>query len=367
MIADNDTLRMAAVLVARLDREMADVLLARLSPAEARRVRAAVVELGEVSEDEAEDALDQLARQRSRAALRKSAGVDAAGLEIDDHLAHRLAGAVRDEADFIGALAPQHAAPAPPAEEAPFRFLHEARMDELAARLGREHPQAIAVVLASLPPSRAAEALSALADAVQVEVIRRLATMEPADAVVIREIEDTLRGWIAPVAERRPPSVGMTAAQRILSASNGATQRHVLDALAARDETLATSLGRAPTAPAVPKTSIPLEVEPRPSATTWTFSDLDALRDEQLAQLWREADPDVGLLALAAASNVLVDRVLEALDEQAARDFCRQLDELGPVALADLDAAQQELATLAATMFSGMADTALLVHGGIRA
>ncbi len=371
MVAKNNNLRNAAVLLARLDRELADLLLARLSRAEAHRIRAAVVELGEVSEDEEEIALEELIRQRPQARERESAGLDAAGLEIDDRLAKRLAASIRDEAQFDSRLSARERPSTSAAEDTPFRFLHEARMDELAERLGREHPQAIAVVLAYLPPARAAEALSALAEPVQVDVVRRLAAMEPADAVVVREIEDALRRWIAPAVEGGKPSVGMTAAQRILSATSGTTQRLVLDALAERDETLAERLGRAPRNPVVKHTS------QRPAGPRQPqFSDVERLADGELARLWRTVDREVAVLALAAASEKFVDRVIEALDEPLAKAICRDLDELGSVALADLDAAQLEIATMAANMIHGTAmhtynaraatdDAASIVDGGV--
>jgi flagellar motor switch protein FliG len=228
--------------------------------------------------------------------------------------------------------------------DAPFRFLHEARMDELADRLAREHSQTIAVVLAYLPPARAAEALAALAPAVQVEVMRRLATMEPADAVVVREIEDALRHWIAPAMDALTPSVGMLAAQRIISSTDGATQRHLLDALSRQDTSLAVRLGREPDAAVAPSKLAPVEPQ------HWSFANVERLPDADLARLWTQVDRQVGVLALAAASPEFIDRVVDAVDEPLARAICRDLDELGPVVLADLDEAQRKVAALASSL-----------------
>ena len=349
MVARREQLRMAAIVFARLDREQADALLARMSPAQAHRVRQAVVELNDVSEDEAEAAFEALANERSPTVERRrsnTANLDGAGIELDDRVARRLAATVRDEAVFDESVAWSGAARVvadlPGRDEPPFRFLHEARMDKLADRLGREHPQAIAVVLAHLPPSRAAEALAALAEPVQVEVLRRLAAMEPTDAVVLREIEDALRQWIAPAADASPPSVGLTAAQRILSVASDSAQRRLLDALAQRDGTLAQRLGHGGNVPHQATTSAgPLpEVASPPGGYTLRFADLEMLADSELAALWRGIDPAVAVLALAAASPEFVDRVLNGMDDSRAREICRGLDELGPVSLADFDAAQ---------------------------
>lgn len=357
MVARREQLRMAAVLFARLDREQADALLARMTPAQARRVRQAVVELHDVSEEEAEIALSALASGRTASLERRlssATNLDAAGIDLDDRLARRLASSVRDEAVFGDSLAlskSTHSIDDAVDREAlddepPFRFLHEARMDELADRLGREHPQAIAVVLANLPPSRAAEVLAALEEPVQVEVVRRLSAMEPTDAVVVREIEDALRQWIAPAGDARKPSVGLTAAQRILSVSNSSTQRHVLEALAERDRALAQRLGHRDTAP---RGTTAAAASSATASTPFVahaprFADLEALADDELAVLWRGVATPVAVLALAAASPAFVDRVLDVFDEPRARAICRALDELGPVSLADLDAAQAAVA-----------------------
>jgi flagellar motor switch protein FliG len=353
MVAQREQLRMAAVLFARLDREQADALLARMSPGEARRVRQAVVELNGVSEDEEEDALAALARGRGASAARfgSSPNLDAAGFDLEERIAHRLGSFVRDEASFGDALTIANDASThdddSPNEEAPFRFLHEAQMDELAARLGREHPQAIAVVLAYLPPSRAAEALGALAEPVQVEVMRRLAVMEPTDAVVVREIEDALRRWIAPAVESGKPSVGMTAAQRILTAASGATQRNVLAALVHRDAELARRLGHRDAAPMKHVVEPSHRAVKGPSKVVipppGQFSDLERLSARQLAALWSGIDREIVVLALAAASPAFVDRVLHAVDDSLADAICQSLDELGPVSLSDLDVAQAEV------------------------
>jgi flagellar motor switch protein FliG len=345
MVAQNQQLRKAAVLFARLDREQADLLLARMSAAQAQRVRQAVVELGDVSDDEEEDALAELSRRGNRGNEYAAAQADLPGIDLEDRLTRRLAANVRDEVSFDLALDDEPQKAGDWHDEAPFRFLHEARMDELADRLGREHPQAIAVVLAYLPPSRAAEALSALAEPVQVEVVRRLSQMEPTDAVVVREIEEALRRWIAPAVESGKPSVGMTAAQRILSSTSSTTQRHLLDALAECDESLAHRLGR-PRTMAAPTPPVRTATVAKPLS----FAEVEAMLDAEIAPLWTKVDRQIAVFALAAASPEFVDRVVDAVDEPLARAICHDLDNLGAVSLADLDAAQLVVGTAAAEM-----------------
>lgn len=74
------------------------------------------------------------------------------------------------------------------------------------------------------------------------------------------------------------------------------------------------------------------------------------MSDAELAPLWAGVDRQIAVLALAAASPEFVDRVLDFVDEPLARTICHDLDNLGAVSLADLDAAQLAVGTAAAEM-----------------
>jgi flagellar motor switch protein FliG len=69
-----------------------------------------------------------------------------------------------------------------------------------------------------------------------------------------------------------------------------------------------------------------------------------------LAKVFRAADPQVTLLALTGASRQLVDRILGRLPIREAKTFRRQMEQLGPTRLSDMERAQRQLAELAGQM-----------------
>jgi flagellar motor switch protein FliG len=80
------------------------------------------------------------------------------------------------------------------------------------------------------------------------------------------------------------------------------------------------------------------------------FNDLIVLDDVALAKVFRAADPQVTLLALTGASRQLVDRILGRLPIREAKTIRRQMEQLGPTRLSDMERAQRQLAELAGQM-----------------
>jgi flagellar motor switch protein FliG len=84
--------------------------------------------------------------------------------------------------------------------------------------------------------------------------------------------------------------------------------------------------------------------------TVLEFEDFAELSDTALARIFRAADPQVALLALCGAGRDLVDRILGRLPLREARVLRRQIEQLGPTRLRDIESAQRRLAESAGRM-----------------
>jgi flagellar motor switch protein FliG len=175
-LSPHEPLRKAAVLLAALDRPAADALLAQMSPAEAERVRQAVIELGPFETAEQDAVLAEFVELAP--APNRTGGVE-----------------------WVDSTSLPEIAPDAPAAS-PFAFLRAADADVLVPLLKHEHPQTLALVLAHLPPDRAAPVLTALPAAAQQEVLRRLAESDDAHPPWQRGSEN----WIGGSAGGRPAS-----------------------------------------------------------------------------------------------------------------------------------------------------------------
>jgi flagellar motor switch protein FliG len=311
-------LRKAAILVAALDRASADDVLQRMDADHVRLVRQAMVDLGPVDPEEERRVIEDFFRVGPMVPRQQPSGV-----ELDGRLARRLA-----------ARAPYPTEPTPSTAEAnaqPFRFLHQAECEEIAKLLAAERSQTIALVLSHLPPEQAGGVLVLLPEAAQVEVVRRLVDLEETDAEVLREVEQGLQARLAQhVPMRRRRATGAAAVSGILKASEQLVGHRILDNLAMHDERLARQF-----APQRPEIAPP------------AFEELLQLDAASLAAVLEAAAPELLTLALVGAPTSVIDQMLEPLPSHRAWFVRRELEDLPPTRLSDIEAARRQLAEVA--------------------
>ncbi|MCX7426546.1 MAG: hypothetical protein NTW96_13100 [Planctomycetia bacterium] len=345
--------RKAAILVAALDRAAADEVLDRMGPDQAQRVRQTILELGPVDPEEQRHIVDEFLRVGPMVPRQPS------GIELDGHLARRLADGSYREAEAPGA--PGGGEPA-----RPFRFLRQAQCDQIARLLVGERPQTIALVLSHLAEEQAGRVLVLLAPAMQVEVVRRLVDLQETDPEVLREVERALQSRLAqrvPMQRRRV--AGASAVSGILRASEKSVGRRILDNLAAHDERLAEQFAsEAPYGRGLSRFSprdgsgaadsrfrgengtVPL-ASALASGDPLTFDDLIELSDPALTTVIDASEPELLALALVGAPAAVIERMLRPLPRHEARSVRQGLENLVPTRLSDVEAARRQLAEVA--------------------
>ena len=324
------SLRKAAVLIASLDVDSADLLLSQMPQEQANMVRQQMVDLGEVDLGEQQAVLDEFFRigkspddNFSETDEPRSNECAFCGPHVqrsDHHAANQ---------NLFGSYSGQPSPSIPP-----FSSLAKAPLEAVVAILEREHPQTVALVLAHVPPERAGHVLARLPAGVQTEVIRRLVDQHETDPHVVLEIE---RAISSRLDDRNSPSTsksGMAALAAILHASGPAARRQIVGNLAAHDHRLAR------------------QIAPPVQTKRFTYSEVCGLPLESLRCLIQTADRRTAVLSLAGTSAELVDELLEFLDPQQADWFARRLTNLGPLRLADIDRAQEDIAALAGQLLA---------------
>jgi flagellar motor switch protein FliG len=344
-----ENLRKAAILLAALDRQSADALLAQVPASQAQRVRRAVVELGPIEADEQESVIAQFVRVGRLVPDGLSGGI-----ELDDGLAAKLDWESPQCASSTRDGKPLDRESTSVSQDAPFRFLHEAECDELVHLLTREHPQTIAVVLAHLTTGQAGSLVAALDDELRAEVLRRLAYLDEADPEIVRDVERGIESWFHRRVANRAPQAGVGAVRQILQAAGGDIQRGVLSRWARDDRYLMEQFTRR-----VPNPTSP----PSPKPATVSFNDLASWTRDSLATLLAATQREVLVLALAGAAPRLVERVFAILPPDLSESISDELKQLGPTALRDIELAQSELAAVATQIRSGISQHAPAVAG----
>jgi flagellar motor switch protein FliG len=345
----NVAIRKAAILVALLDTETADVLLAQMPPDQADKVLRESRKLGKIDPAEQRAVIDEFFRIGPLVPEDDPPGLDLEGAvfnstaaPIDEYVsADAEPGWVVENAPRIASETQAiYASPFTKINsgasiksidpKTPFSFLHDADADALAPLLEREHPQAIALVLAHLSPDRAGQLLSRLPAKLQSDVVRRLIDLEETDRDVLRDVEQAVENWLEKRASSRPRVAGIPAVSAILNASDEQSRRHILNNLAAHNRPLANTLN-----------------PPPPPPKPYAFADLCELSDEVFTRIVRAVDHRTAVLALAGATEEIVQRLLDHLDPDEADQFSDDLTHLGSLRLIDIDRAQDDLARLA--------------------
>ena len=329
MTSSAPDIRKAAIFVRSLDGPTAARLLAQLSPDEVQAVRAAIQELDDVDGEERAEVWSEF----------------------------RLTGKAASQQDEV-TIAPALLADETPADDT-FAFLGLAEPANLAPQLAGEHPQTIAVVLAHLEATRAAELLEALPLSLQTGVVERLASLGATDPETLKVLEHELATWVARQVVSPTDSYSeKNHAERILAVANSAARERLLARLKNTHGDLVDQLNRKlkPAVPIVRKQ--PLAEQKRVVAAGKTtdatarqeisFEQLGRLDTATLSAVLRQVDAEVLKLALVDADESVIDRVTKPLSRRGRDEFRRSLHQIGPTRLADVAQAKRTIAESAA-------------------
>jgi len=187
----------------------------------------------------------------------------------------------------------------------PFDFARKTDPAQLLNFIQHEHPQTIALILAYLNPEQAGQILSSLPAELQVEVAKRLATLDRTSPEVLEEVEATLeRRLSAFVTQDFTVAGGIDVAVDILNRVDRATEKTIMDALEEEDPELAE------------------EIKKR----MFVFEDIVLLSDRDIQMIVREVDSSEWALALKTASEEVQERIFKNMSKRAAEMLKEEME-----------------------------------------
>ena len=194
-------------------------------------------------------------------------------------------------------------------EKRPFEFLRRTPPEQITTVLQRESPQTVALVIAHLHTTLAAQVLSNLPDAAQADAALRIAQLGPISPDVVRQIETQIRQSLATVSHRESTTAnGVESLAQILTHSARSTERNVLDTLTETDAELAEEIRQ----------------------LLFTFEDVAGLDDRAIQAILREADPKDLTLAVRGVSEEIRERILSNMSARAAQMLAEDLQAQPP-------------------------------------
>jgi len=197
----------------------------------------------------------------------------------------------------------------------------------VASFLRNEHPQTVALVLAHLERQQAGQVLAVFPEDLQIEVLRRVASLDQVSPAIIEEIDAALREEIALVEEVGGRLVGgPQSVAEILNQMERTQETSILKRLEEEDQgELAEEIRR----------------------YLFTFEDLLGVDDRGLMALLKEVNTQELALALKAASDELKNKFFQNMSSRAAEMLQEELEIMGPARLREVEGAQQRIIQVA--------------------
>lgn len=204
-----------------------------------------------------------------------------------------------------------------------------------------EHPQTIALILAHLESEKKGDVLRRLPENLQVEVVLRLSRLEHVAPEWIAEVDQVLKKELA--------NVGI-----IDHATLGGVQT-VADMLNFMDKNTESSImGQ------IEKKDVHLAEEIR--KLMFVFEDITKIDDQGIQLLLKEVPNDKLLLSLRTATEEVRQKIFKNISRRAATLLKEDLDNMGPVRVSDVEAAQMEIVNTARRLEGE--GKIVIAHGG---
>ncbi|HWQ08156.1 MAG TPA: flagellar motor switch protein FliG [Holophaga sp.] len=204
----------------------------------------------------------------------------------------------------------------------PFQELGNVSPRILAQILRNEHPQTLALILGHLNPDQAAELLQNLPSGVRAEVLMRLARLEAVAEEMLMEVDKVLQNQLIAMGGKEGKKVGgVTAVAEILNAVDRATEEEVLSEIEEESAQMAEDIRN----------------------LMFVFEDIKGIDDRGIRELLKEVSNEELTQALKGASDDLKQKFFKNLSERAATMIQEDLEIMGPVRLADVESAQQNV------------------------
>jgi len=200
----------------------------------------------------------------------------------------------------------------------------------LANYLKNEYPQTVAVILSKIRSDHAARVLAALPDDFALECVTRMLRMEPVQKEILDKIEETLRSEFMSNLARTSKRDSHELMADIFNNFDRQTENRFLTSLEDRAA----------------------ESAERIRALMFVFEDLRKLDPGGVQTLLRAVDREQLAMALKGSSDNLRDLFFGNMSTRASNIMREDMQNMGPVRLKDVDAAQMAVVAIAKDLAS---------------
>lgn len=196
----------------------------------------------------------------------------------------------------------------------------------LANFLIHEHPQTVSVILAHLEPEKKGEVLKRLPEALQAEVVLRMANLDHVAPELIAEVDRVLKEELATIGTVEQAALGgVQPVAEMLNVMDKNTEKAIMSRIEEKDPILAEEIRK----------------------LMFVFEDIVKIDDKGIQTLLKEVPNEKLLLALKTANEEIRNKIFKNISQRAAQMLKDDLSNMGPSRLSDVETAQVEIVNVA--------------------
>ncbi|CAD7286228.1 flagellar motor switch protein FliG [Campylobacter suis] len=202
-----------------------------------------------------------------------------------------------------------------------FGYLNKIKPQQLSDFIVKEHPQTIALILAHMDATSAAETLSYLPDDLRSDVVVRMANLGDISPSVIKRVSTVLETKLESLTSYKVEVGGPRAVAEMLNRLGQKASKTTIEYIEKTDEKLATTI----------------------KELMFTFEDINTLNATAIREILKNIDKKDLMVALKGSGDELKQKFLGNMSQRAADAFVEEMGFLGAVRVKDVEEAQRRI------------------------
>jgi len=202
-----------------------------------------------------------------------------------------------------------------------FAYLSKIKPQQLSDFIVNEHPQTIALILAHMDATEAADTLQFFPDDLRSEVAMRMAKLGDISPSVIKRVSAVLESKLESLASYKVEVGGPRAVADVFNRLGAKSSKSTLSQIEQQDEELATLI----------------------KDMMFTFEDMVSLDKNAITETLKAVDKAELMLALKSSPEELKEKFFSAMSERARDAFEEEMQFLGAVKMKDVETAQRKI------------------------
>ena len=202
-----------------------------------------------------------------------------------------------------------------------FAYLSRVRPQQLSDFIIHEHPQTIALILAHMDPTNAAETLNFFSDDLRAEIAIRMANLGDISPNVVKRVSTVLENKLESLTSYKVEVGGIRAVAEVFNRLGQKAAKATIAYIEQIDDQLAVAI----------------------KEMMFTFEDIEKLDNNAIREILKIIDKKDLILALTASPEELKQKFLSNMSQRAGEQFLEEMQFLGAVKVKDVEAAQRRI------------------------